>query len=159
MPGIHAAKQVADSVFAALQTAIGASLVNLNRKVPFQNSGSAETGASEKQPPQVAVYVGPEEPLDSETFPYVDAKLRIYVDIYGLTQTDNAFAAWPTYRTLVEEALTPQNNPTLGSSFIVQVKAVGADAPILEDLGDTVVEVLRTHWDVHYRRVRGSPTT
>jgi hypothetical protein len=163
MPGIHRAslvfQQAATLIASALVGTYGADATVVQGSMLYTNGLSQESGGTFRQPPFVNVIYGPEAMVEPEVTPFIDAVLTIFVDIVCIKKLDDTLTEMRYIRTLVEEAMMDYAAWAATRPFVIMIRPVSAEAPILDSTGDAVLEVTRTTFEVTYRRTRGAPAT
>lgn len=109
----------------------------------------------EAELPAVFVYMGPDEIIQHLLQGKLDSVLTVYIDAVVKTASAQVDTTLNLIRSEITVAL--QADYTQGLAYIIDTKEIGAGEPDLSGDGDQRTGVLRTTWQIHYRRSRADP--
>ena len=109
----------------------------------------------ESELPALFLYMGPDEIMQHLLQGQLDSQLTVYVDIVVKTASAQVDTTLNTIREELTEAL--QADYTQGLAYVIDTREIGADMPKLSGEGDQRTGVMRTTWQIHYRRSRADP--
>jgi hypothetical protein len=109
----------------------------------------------ESELPALFLYMGPDEITQHLLQGKLDSQLTVYVDIVVKTASAQVDTTLNTIREELTEAL--QADYTQGLAYVIDTREIGADMPELSGEGDQRTGVMRTTWQIHYRRSRADP--
>lgn len=109
----------------------------------------------ESELPALFLYMGADEIIQHQLQGQLDSLLTVYIDIVVKTASAQVDTTLNTIREEVTEAL--QANYTQGLAYVLDTREIGAGEPDLSGDGDQRTGVMRTTWQIHYRRSRADP--
>ena len=108
--------------------------------------------------PALAVYQGPDVPLDADlqSVQYLDVEFTVYIDILVATATQQVDTLLNQIRVEIARALWADYQQ--GLSFVIEMREGSADEPMLVGEGELPAASMRTAWIFKYRRSRTDPS-
>jgi len=145
----HRAEQILQAVVANVT-----GLATTGNHVTRARATPQATGAL----PALAVYQGPDVPLDADlqSMQYLDVELTVYIDILVATEAQQVDSLLNQIRVEIARALWADYQQ--GLSFVIEMREGSADEPMLVGEGERPAASMRTAWIFKYRRSRTDPS-